>query len=384
MRISAIYLDNQATTPVDPRVREVMAPFFCEAYGNPSSRSHAFGWQADLQVSKARKHVADLINATPEQIVFTSGATESNNLAILGVLEGVGRPAHVIVSAVEHKAVLEVAEEAARRGVAITVLPVNEFGQVEIEELIAALRPDTRLISVMWANNEIGSINPIAQIGAIARERGIWFHTDAAQATSRVPIDVRKMNIDLLSLSGHKMYGPKGVGALFVRRECVPIKPIQFGGSQEWGLRPGTLNVPGIVGLGAACAIAKGEGAAESARLKNWRDEIIHLINKEMPCARLNGHPTQRLASNVSFSFKGLRKDLFALGLEGLACSSGSACTSGTGNSSHVLKAIGVSDEMSQVTLRLGMGRFTTPEEIATLKQKLIATARKNQGIAIR
>ncbi|MGE0763622.1 MAG: cysteine desulfurase family protein [Bdellovibrionales bacterium] len=373
MRLSTIYFDDQATTPVDPRVREAMAPCFCEAFGNPASRTHAYGWQAEMAVNKARAQVANLINAKPEHIIFTSGATESNNLALMGTLEGVGKPAHVIVSAVEHKAILEVAEAAALRGFTCTVLPVNEYGQVTLDQIEKAIRPETKLISIMWANNEIGSINPIAQIGALAKKHNIFFHTDAAQAASRVPIDVESMNIDLLSMSGHKMYGPKGVGALFVRRHIVPLKPIMFGGAQEWGLRPGTLNVPGIVGLGSACEIAKSEGLSESTRLRQWRDTLVNLILKEVPGSRLNGHPTERLCSNVSFSFKGLKSDLFTLGLGGLACSSGSACTSATGSSSHVLKAIGLSEDLARATLRLGFGRFTTASEISSLTQKILA-----------
>lgn len=382
MKISAIYLDNHATTPIDPRVRTAMIPYLDEAFGNPSSRTHAFGWQAEMAVDRARAQVAALIGARPEQIVFTSGATESNNLAILGTLGAVVGPAHMITSAVEHKAVLEVAEEAEMRGVAVTVLPVNKYGQVTLESVTAAIRPETKLISIMAANNEIGSLNPIAEIGQLARSKKIRFHTDAAQAAGRMPLAVDPMGIDLMSLSGHKIYGPKGVGALFVRREEIPMKPLFFGGAQEWGLRPGTLNVPGIVGLGAACEIARLEGEAECLKLKVLRDRLVKSILAEVKDCHLNGHPDVRLAGNVSLSFSELKSDLFSLGFSGLACSSGSACTSGSGHPSHVLKALGLSLEASRATLRLGLGRFTTAADIDSALTTILASLKKNRDLS--
>jgi cysteine desulfurase len=384
MKISAVYMDNHATTPLDPRVREAMAPYLNEAFGNPSSRTHAFGWQAEMAVEKARGQVAALLGARPDQIVFTSGATESNNLAILGLLplpNGSGR-GHMICGATEHKAVLEVSDEAARRGAGVTVLPVDNHGRMTVEAVAKALRPDTRLVSVMTANNEIGTVNPIAEIGRLSSERGIWLHTDAAQAVGRVPIKVDEWGIDLLSLSGHKIYGPKGVGALFIRRDRVPLRPIAFGGQQEWGLRPGTLNVPGIVGLGAACEIAGLEMESENRRLKEWRDRLVQTVLKEVPGSRLNGHPDARLAGNISLSFGGLKSDLFSMGLGGLACSSGSACSSASGHPSHVLKAIGVGPELARATLRLGLGRFTTAAEVDKCLEIILAMAKKNQDLS--
>ncbi len=382
MKISAIYLDNHATTQVDPRVRTAMLPFMEDAFGNPASRTHAFGWQAEMAVDTARAQVAALIGATADQIIFTSGATESNNLAIFGVLNALGNPAHMITSAIEHKAVLEVAEEAEKHGVKVTVLPVNKYGQVTVESVAAAIEPNTKLISIMAANNEIGTLNPIGEIGPLARSKNIWFHTDGAQAAGRMPINVESMAIDLLSLSGHKIYGPKGVGALFLRRGKVPIKPLFFGGSQEWGIRPGTLNVPGIVGLGVACEIARLEGEAECLKIKVLRDRLVSTLLKEVAGCQLNGHPDQRLAGNISLSFTGLKSDLFSLGLGGLACSSGSACTSASGHPSHVLKALGLSPEAARGTLRLGLGRFTTATEVDAALTKILESLKKNQDLS--
>jgi cysteine desulfurase len=383
MKISSIYMDYHATTPVDPRVREAMAPFFDEAFGNPSSSTHAFGWQAEMAVEKARGQVAATLGAEPGHIVFTSGATESNNLGILGTLEACPGPRHLIVCAVEHKAVLEVADEAQRRGTEVTVLPVNRYGQVTVESIAAALRPHTKLVSIMTANNEIGTVNPIGEIGRVTRAKGIWLHTDAAQAIGRIPISVNEMGIDLLSLSGHKIYGPKGVGAMFVRRDKVTIKPLLFGGNQEWGLRPGTLNVPGIVGLGEACAIAAQEMNQEASRLTQWRNHLVQKVLAEVKGAQLNGHPEDRLPGNISLSFAGLKSDLFTLGLGGLACSSGAACGSTSGHPSHVLKAIGVSSDLARATLRLGLGRFTTATDVDKTLDLILEMARKNQDLSL-
>lgn len=353
-------------------------PFLGEAFGNPSSRTHPYGWQAEMAVNRAREQVAHLLNASKEHIVFTSGATEANNLAILGILESAPAPAHLIVSAAEHKAVLEVADEAKRRGFSVTYVPVNEYGQVRVEELKKAIRPDTRLISVMWANNEIGSINPIAEIAQVAKEKNIFFHSDAVQAVGRIPVDVKAVPVTALSFSAHKLYGPKGVGALFIRRDLVTPRPQTYGGTQEWGLRPGTLNVPGIVALGKACAIAEEEFPAESARLSRWRNQIWEAVCNKLPSVRLNGHPTERLPGNLSLSFSGLKSDLFSLGLTKIACSSGSACTSGQAHSSHVLQSIGLKEDQARATVRLGLGRYTTESDIQVAIEQLLAVKRNN------
>lgn len=378
MSIQVPYFDYQATTPVDPRVRDAMMPYLNEAFGNPSSRTHAYGWQAEMAVNRAREQVAHLLNASKEHIVFTSGATEANNLAILGIMESAPTPGHLIVSSAEHKAVLEVADEVKRRGFSVSFLPVNEYGQVRIPDLLATIRPDTRLISVMWANNEIGSLNPIAEIARIAQEKRIFFHTDAVQAVGRIPINLKEMPITALSFSGHKLYAPKGVGALFIRRDLVTPRPQTYGGSQEWGLRPGTLNVPGIVALGKACAIAEEELPTESKRLTILRQKIWDTLRAEFPGVILNGHPTERLPGNLSLSFPNLKSDLFSLGLTQIACSSGSACTSGQGRSSHVLSSIGMKDDQARATVRLGLGRYTTDADVHTAIEHLLAIKRNN------
>ncbi|MBX7232523.1 MAG: cysteine desulfurase [Bdellovibrionales bacterium] len=369
-----LYLDNHATTPIDPVVYESMVPYMKEYFGNPSSQSHAYGWRAELAVQTARAEVADLIGAKPEQIIFTSGATESNNLAILGSLNFKKSPApHFITTNVEHKAILEVAAEASRQGALTTILSVDEFGQVPLNKILESINETTQLISVIYANNEIGTLNHINKIGRLAEQKNVLFHTDAAQAVGRVPIHVNEQKIDLLSLSGHKIYGPKGVGALFVRHEKIKLRPLMFGGSQELGIRPGTLNVPGIVGLGKACIQAKKLMEEESSRLTRWRDQIIRCILNEIPGSKLNGHPTERLCSNINISFTKLKGSLMGKGLFNLAFSSGSACSSAKSTPSHVLSAIGLSEHEAQATLRLGLGRFTTQEEVdLTLKKILV------------
>lgn len=381
-----IYLDYNATTPLDPKVFAVMKPFFEDQFGNASSNSHSYGWQANMAVEKARKQVAELIGADKKEIFFTSGATESNNLAIQGLVRGLrGKKIHIITAQTEHKAVLEVCEFMSElENVEVTYLPVNQYGQVSAEQVEQAIQDNTRLISLMMANNEIGTFHPIAEIGQVAKKHKIVFHTDAAQAAGKCEIDVNKLNIDLLSISGHKMYGPKGVGALYVR-QCpnLTLERLQCGGSQERELRPGTLNVPGIVGLGQACSLASELMESEHQRLTDLRQHLIDSILKQVPEAQLNGHPEQRLAGNASLSFKGLSSDLFALGLSGLALSSGSACTSASGSPSHVLKAIGLSDDLAQATIRLGMGRFTTREEVDTAIAKILRMTQKSQEISV-
>ncbi len=376
-----IYLDYNATTPLDPLVLQAMLPYFEGQFGNPSSKSHAYGWEASMAVEKARNKVAEAIGADSREIFFTSGATESNNIAILGLIKNFkNTKAHIITSNVEHKAVCDVVKCCEEESFETTFLPVDQFGQISAEQVEKAIRPNTKLISIMMANNEVGSINPIAEIGRVAKKAGVFFHTDAAQAFGKIKIDVQAMGIDLLSISGHKIYGPKGIGALYVRKNnpAVILKPLNFGGSQEACLRPGTLNVPAIVGLGVASEIALQNMSAESERITAWRDQIISEVTKKMPNALLNGHPKERLCNNVSFSFANLDADLFALGLSGLAVSSGSACSSGMSAGSYVIKALGRSEELARSTLRIGLGRFTTDSDVQTAITKILALNKKS------
>jgi cysteine desulfurase len=375
-----IYLDNNATTPLDPRVREAMRPYLEEQFGNASSSSHAFGWQAQAAVKKAREQVSGLLGCRASDVIWTSGATESNNLAILGVVRAFRheRP-HLITQATEHKAVLEVCEAAIEWGADLTVLGVNAEGRVSLQELEAAIRPNTKLISIMMANNEVGTLQPISEIAKLCSARKIIFHCDAAQTVGRVPIQLQQVPIDLLSLSGHKLYGPKGVGALIVRQinRDFELKPILFGGEQERKLRPGTLNVPGIVGLGEACSVATQEMSTECARLSALRDQILTTVSGRFPQVKVNGPLDQRLCNNISFSFPKLIPDDLALGLSGLAYSSGSACTSGSGVTSHVLKAMGVEDHLARATVRFGLGRFTDAAQVQEATSKLLKLLEK-------
>lgn len=380
-----IYLDNNATTPIDPRVTEAMLPFLREEFGNPSSKSHAYGWNASAAVEKARRQVAQVVGAQPKEVYFTSGATESNNIAILGLMQKwLGERPHLITSNVEHKAVLEVCKAAEELGAELTVLSANSEGIITADQVDQAIRPNTKLISLMAANNEIGSLNPLHEIAFVAQRRKVLFHTDAAQGYGKIPLNMHDIGIDLLSLSGHKIYGPKGTGALIINAkntEAMP-KPIFFGGSQESQLRPGTLNVSGLVGLGEAAEICGREMKSEVTKLQAWQEEIIVQVLESVACARLNGPRKHRLCNNVSFSFDKMSADLFALGLSGLALSSGSACNSGDPSSSHVLKAIGHSDALAKATLRIGLGRFTTEQDVATVIQKICALDKKNIDIS--
>jgi cysteine desulfurase len=362
-----IYLDYNATTPVDPTVLEALLPYLQGSYGNPSSSEHEYGWQAAQAVERARGQCARLIGAEPRSIIFTSGATESNNLALLGFLrhrrkelpEGSPAP-HLITTSVEHKAVLDVAAHLKSEGFEVTLLPVDSEGRVHSEQVMAALQPNTAMVSIMFGQNEIGSINPIKDIGQALPDHVI-FHVDAAQAAGRTPIDVDTMGIDLLSVSGHKIYGPKGVGYLYIRRG-IEIEPLFFGGGQERGLRPGTLNTAGIVGLGTACEICQKEMPTEIERLTKLRDRFIDRVLSSVPSARLNGHRHERLISNASFSFSNLSSDVFALGLRGVAVSAGSACS--LGQPSHVLASIGLPTPLARSTIRFGLGRFTTENDL--------------------
>lgn len=375
-----IYLDYNSTTPMDERVFEAMKPYFLEKFGNASSKTHSYGWDGDLGVENARKQIATAINALPKEIFFTSGATESNNLALKGAVDYAlshqesGEPIHIISTTTEHKAVYDVLESFKnyKQPIEVSYLKCDQYGRVTLDQVKRELRPNTLLVSVIWGNNEIGTLNPISEIGTFLTSQGILFHTDAAQAFGQVPIDVQKMNIDLLSLSGHKIYGPKGVGALFVRQmpKRARLSPITQGGGQEKGLRPGTLNVPGIVGFGKAAEIAVKEMKVNNEKIQKIRDEmIIDLL--QIPFAQLNGHPTQRLPNNISLTLEGVPNSQLLMDLKTLALSTGSACTTGSTEPSHVLKALGLSDEKCMSTIRIGIGRSTTDEEALYAIQKI-------------
>ncbi|MCB0421463.1 MAG: cysteine desulfurase [Bdellovibrionales bacterium] len=382
-QFKTVYLDYNATTPTDPSVFEKMAPYFGIQFGNASSSNHSFGWEAAAAVKKGRQQVAELLKASPDQIIFTSGATESNNIAISGAVRSSlcrGETPHIITTNIEHSAVLEVAEVLKEMGAEVTLLPVDSYGQVSAEQVKAAIKPNTKIISIMMANNEIGTINPVSEIGKVAQEHQILFHTDAAQGLGKVLIDVDKMGIDLLSISGHKIYAPKGIGALYVR-DHRRLSRVMGGGSQEKGLRPGTLNVPGIVGLGCACEILSTKQVEEMQKTSELQSYIIETVLASVPEARLNGHPSERLCNNVSFSFQGLSADLFALGLSGVAVSSSSACCSGSPKPSHVLKALGHSDELARSTVRIGIGRFTTREDAELVVSKICSMAERNRSL---
>lgn len=387
-----IYLDHQATTPVDPRVLDAMLPFFKEHFGNAASRNHAYGWTAERAVEKARQQVATLIGAVDErgfasgkEIVFTSGATESINLAIKGVAEMYAEKGrHLVTTKVEHKATLDACAHLERLGFDVTYLEVDAYGLLAPETLRAAIRPDTILVSVLHANNEIGTIQPLAELGAIARDHGVLFHVDAAQSAGKIPLDVNAMKVDLASLSAHKLYGPKGVGALYVRRKNprVRLSPQLHGGGQERGMRAGTLNVPGIVGLGEACEIAHAELDSEASRLKELRDLLFNTIMLELEMVELNGHPTQRLPGNLNLSFAFVEGESLMLGMRGIAVSSGSACTSASLEPSHVLKAIGVNDSLAHTSLRFGLGRFNTEAEIRETAETVIAQVKRLRDLS--
>ncbi len=363
---SAVYLDYQATTPTDPRVIEAMLPYFYEKFGNPHSRNHVFGWRAEEAVEEARARIAGLIGADPKEIVFTSGATESNNLAVKGVARFYkDKKNHVITVVTEHKCVLDTCRHLEQEGIEVTYLPVQKNGLLDLDVLKAAIKENTVLVSVMAANNEIGVLQPIREIGAICRERKIFFHTDAAQAFGKIPLDVNEMNIDLMSISSHKVYGPMGVGALYVRRRPrVRIVPIINGGGQERGMRSGTLPTPLIVGFGEAARIAAEEMTSESARLCALRQRFYDRIMDRLPEVYLNGDMENRLSGNLNLSFAYVEGEGLMMGIKDLAVSSGSACTSASLEPSYVLRALGVEEEMAHTSLRIGLGRFTTEEEV--------------------
>jgi cysteine desulfurase len=375
-----VYLDYHATTPVDRRVVEAMLPYFTECFGNPASSMHQWGWKAQEAVEQARRSVAALIGGQAREIIFTSGATESNNLAIQGV--AASAPAgkrHIIVSAIEHKSVLEAAHRLQRDGWRVTEAPVTTSGLIDLNALDRALTPDTALVSTMAANNEIGVIQPLAAIGAAAHARGALFHVDAAQGAGKIPIDVNAMQIALLSLTGHKMCGPKGCGALFVRKR-TELAPLIIGGGQERGLRSGTLNVPGIVGLGAACAICQREGHDESVRLARLRDRLLEGLRGQLEGVVVNGSLEQRLPNNLHVSFTGVDGESLLIGIGDIAVSSGSACSSASATPSHVLRAI-LGDDVPAAAIRFGLGRFTTEDEIDYAIEKFTTVVRHLRGL---
>ncbi len=362
-----IYLDHHATTPCDPRVVEAMLPTFSDQFGNAASRQHAFGLDAAKLVEAARQQVASLIHCDPREVIFTSGATESNNLAIKGLVEQLGESdCHVVTSVIEHKAVLDSCQSLEEKGVEVTYVGVGPDGCVRVEELEKALRPQTRLVSIQFANNEIGTVQPVREIGRSCRERGIRFHCDAVQALPHLPCDVDDLELDLLSLSAHKMYGPKGIGALYVRRKSprVRLRPLIDGGGHERGLRSGTLNVPGIVGFGKACELVRQERAADASRASALRDRLKDGLLSAIGEITINGSLDRRLPNNLNVSFLGVDSEKLIKALNGLAVSSGAACSSASRDSSYVLRAIGSGDLALAGSVRFGVGRFNTEEEI--------------------
>jgi cysteine desulfurase len=397
-----IYLDHNATTPVDPRVFEAMKPYFTEIFGNSASRNHSFGWAAEIAVEKARVQVARLINAgvvvkkepdgsiahwndgsvreeSPE-IIWTSGATEGNNLAIRGVADMYREKGkHIITQVIEHKAVIDPCKRLQRDGYDVAWLQPDATGRIDPKQVEEAIRPDTILVSIMYANNEIGTINPMREIGRICKARGVLFHTDATQAVGKIPVDVEADGIDLLSFTAHKLYGPKGAGALYVRRKNprVRITPLMDGGGHERGFRSGTLNVTGIVGTGAACEIAMKEMPEESKRLKRLRDRLHKTITDSIDYVTLNGHPDHRLPHVVNLSFAYVEGESMLLSIDDVAVSSGSACTSASLEPSYVLKALGVTEDLAHSSIRFGLGRFTTEEEIDYVATKLVRAIKR-------
>jgi cysteine desulfurase len=375
-----IYMDNHATTPTDPRVLEAMLPYFTEKFGNAASRNHSFGWAGEEAIEVARAQVASLIGATPKEIIFTSGATESDNLMIKGVAEMYREKGnHIITQAIEHKAVLDTCKRLEKYGYEVTYLPVQKDGRVDPEDVRKAITPKTILITIMYANNEIGSINPIQEIGKIAKEHGIIFAVDGVQAVGKIPVDVQKDNIDLLAISAHKIYGPKGVGALYVRRRNprVQLSAIIDGGGHERGMRSGTLNVTGIIGLGKACEIAQQEMAQEAERLRALRDRLKAGLEAKLDEVFINGSWEHRLPNNLNMSFAYVEGESLLMGINDIAVSSGSACTSATLEPSYVLKALGVGEDLAHTSIRFGLGRFNTTEEVDYVIDKMVQVVTK-------
>uniref|UniRef100_A0A3Q1KIN8 Cysteine desulfurase n=1 Tax=Anabas testudineus TaxID=64144 RepID=A0A3Q1KIN8_ANATE len=369
-----LYMDFQATTPMDPRVLDAMLPYQVNYYGNPHSRTHAYGWESETAMETARKQVADLIGADPREIIFTSGATESNNMALKGVARFYQtKKRHIITTQTEHKCVLDSCRVLEAEGFSITYLPVQKNGLLDLELLEASVRPETSLVSVMTVNNEIGVKQPIKEIGKICRSKGIFFHTDAAQAVGKIPINVSDWNVDLMSISGHKIYGPKGVGALYVRRRPrVRLEPLQSGGGQERGLRSGTVPTPLVVGLGAACSIAQQEMEYDHHRVSMLANRLVQKIMSEIPEVVMNGDPEQRYPGCINLSFAYVEGESLLMALKDVALSSGSACTSASLEPSYVLRAIGADEDLAHSSIRFGIGRFTTEEEVDYTAEKCI------------
>ncbi|MFC5861494.1 IscS subfamily cysteine desulfurase [Acidicapsa dinghuensis] len=380
-----IYMDNHATSPLDPRVLEAMLPYFTGKFGNAASRNHSFGWEAETAVETAREQIAKLIGASAKEIIFTSGATESDNLAIKGIAEMYReRGNHIITQVTEHKAVLDTCKRLEKYGYRVTYLPVKADGLIDLEDLKRAIDDKTILVSIMAANNEIGVLQPIAEIGKLCHEKGIIFHTDGVQSLGKVPIDVNAMNIDVMSLSAHKVYGPKGVGALYVRRRNprVQIAAQIDGGGHERGMRSGTLNVPGIVGFGKACEIAGEEMEAEATRLKSLRDHLRHKLESALDYVEVNGSWEHRLPGNLNMSFIYVEGESLLMGINDVAVSSGSACTSATLEPSYVLKALGLGDDVAHSSIRFGLGRFNTEAEVDYVADKVIGVVKRLRDLS--
>ncbi len=378
-----IYLDHHATTPLDPRVLEAMLPYFGEKFGNAASVNHVYGWEAFEAVESAREKIAELLQADARSLVFTSGATEANNLAIKGVLQAAPPQSHVITTTAEHRSVLDPLRHLARRGTEVTFLNVDSTARVAPADIARAIRPNTVLVSVIWANNEVGSLNPIQEIGELCRERDILFHTDAVQAIGKLAVDLSTLAVDLLSGSAHKVYGPKGVGLLSVRRggPRIAIEPLVHGGGHEQRLRSGTLPVPLIVGFGEACRLAGLELPPERTRLAGLRDRLWEGLSSQLDGLVLNGHPSERLAGNLNLSFEGVDGEALMTGLSGIAVSSGSACTSADPEPSHVLRAMGRSDSLTRASLRFGLGRSTTADQIDRAITIVVETVRRLRAV---
>ncbi len=376
-----IYMDNHATTPVDPRVLEAMLPYFTTKFGNAASRNHSFGWEAEEAVDAARNQIAALVGGKSKEIIFTSGATESDNLAIKGVAEFYKEKGnHIITCVTEHKAVLDSCRALERQGKAIvTYLPVDKYGMVDPDDIRKAITDKTVLISIMYANNEVGTIHPIREIGKIAKEKGIIFHCDGVQAAGKIPVNVEADGIDLLAMSGHKIYGPKGIGALWVRSRGprVRLTPIIDGGGHERGMRSGTLNVPGIVGFGKACEIAQAGMVEETARLADLRNKLQAGLFERLDEIYLNGHPTERLPGNLNLSFAYVEGESLLMGISDVAVSSGSACTSATLEPSYVIRALGINEELAHSSIRFGLGRFNTEEEVDYVTERITKEVRR-------
>jgi cysteine desulfurase len=375
-----VYMDNHATTPVDPRVLDAMMPYFTEKFGNAASRNHSFGWAAEEAVENARAQIAKLINASPKEIIFTSGATESNNLALKGVAEMYREKGnHIITQVTEHKAILDTCKRLEKNGYEVTYLPVEKDGRINLDDLRRAITPKTILITIMYANNEIGVVQPIAEIGKIAKEKGIFFHVDGVQAVGKIPVDVQRDGIDLLSISAHKIYGPKGVGALYVRRKNprVQLSAIIDGGGHERGMRSGTLNVTGIIGLGKACELCQQEMESESKRLSGLRDRLKNSIMSQLDECFINGTMEHHLPNNINISFAFVEGESLLMGINDIAVSSGSACTSATLEPSYVLKALGVGEDLAHTSIRFGLGRFNTEEEVDYVVARVVETVNR-------